>query len=662
MTFPGFPLLKKYYNAIQRGDLIRKVSLNAFILTDRTVSFSVSDQLNTFSNLKSKFIGEFTNILKIESSNDFKIKSKKSVIFNKEPTVGNVWHRFFQFDSEVSSMSLNPMASVDNEIVQLMDDSIDASARTEVMKNGECKATVYDRLLHMMEMSRVVISDVSGLAKFSHVLKVSQHRANAIKWIKDVVSLSHVSVETRDSSIQIFDRFLGVCLSENKNILGHSTDVALAAAVSVLLASKLHETRPLSMSSFPHLKTNDLVAFERLVMSKLGFALYPLASPAAFIRYLLSVWTDGCECQYLNDTACNLVGDFFEAPEAPHFAPSAIALSALLLSFSKLGMDCTEWLEHVPNICLPSPLHPIYNTQLLVSFLDVDNCLSVFQRLQASQTMASRNNFSSIVPQTPFTTPQTEERLISPNSVVDNVSPSKPNQPIVLTGVSQQQLEHEKSSKVLSRSRDYMESSDDVYSQKKFGVLDQDEYVKLITPTFGPAGVETYYDDPMTCDYRALLPNHARLYLLTTTTANADPDKLTTALITTKPLCTKSFDLIKGERRDQQLSANTPSTNQHNIATPLPIGGYMLPKQGRLQTDVNSLLQREKQVVPQGGKLDEEMCNGLGRYTSEVCREGRLEAEEETVAGSYAKGYHGFSVDKIWCALCSVAALTYRVV
>ena len=56
-----------------------------------------------------------------------------------------------------------------------------------------------------------------------------------------------MSVETRDTSVQIFDRFLGICLSENKNILGSSIDMALAAAVSVLLASKVHETRPLSL-------------------------------------------------------------------------------------------------------------------------------------------------------------------------------------------------------------------------------------------------------------------------------------------------------------------------------------------------------------------------------------------------------------------------------
>ena len=126
------------------------------------------------------------------------------------------------------------------------------------------------------------------------------------------------------------------------------------------------------------------------------------------------------------------------APEAPHFSPSAIALSALLLSFSKLGMDCTDWLEHVPNICLPSPVHPIFNTPSLVSFLDVDNCLAVFQRMQtaaataaAAQSQINKNSAASnqsSAPQTPLTAcqQQQQERIISPNSVVDlNDSPAR---------------------------------------------------------------------------------------------------------------------------------------------------------------------------------------------------------------------------------------------
>lgn len=278
----------------------------------------------------------------------------------------------------------------------------------DIKENKESKSELCNRLGNMMEMTSEIMRDFSGIARFSHISRVSQHRINAIRWIKDVVALSHVSVETRDSGIQILDRFLGVCLSENKNILGHSADVALAAAASVLIASKIHESTPLSVSSFSHLKKQDLVAFERIVLNKLRYALYPLCTPAAFIQSFIELWPHFEGRQILTETAYDLVGGFFEAPESPHFSPSTVALSALLISFSKIGKDCTEWLDEVPNICLPNPNHPIFNTPTMLSYLDVDNCLAVFQRVCGSPT--------ETVPMSPCPSHSTEDRLVSPNS------------------------------------------------------------------------------------------------------------------------------------------------------------------------------------------------------------------------------------------------------
>ena len=62
--------------------------------------------------------------------------------------------------------------------------------------------------------------------------------------------MAEESLEVRDSSIQIFDRFVGVCISENKNILENYKELSLTAAVCILLASKMHETKPLSIVSF----------------------------------------------------------------------------------------------------------------------------------------------------------------------------------------------------------------------------------------------------------------------------------------------------------------------------------------------------------------------------------------------------------------------------
>ena len=41
------------------------------------------------------------------------------------------------------------------------------------------------------------------------------------------------------------------------------------------------------------------------------------------------------------------------------FAPSTIAIAALILSFSVLRQDCTDWLSSIPNFCLPLSENPL---------------------------------------------------------------------------------------------------------------------------------------------------------------------------------------------------------------------------------------------------------------------------------------------------------------
>ena len=122
---------------------------------------------------------------------------------------------------------------------------------------------------------------------------------------------------------------------------------------------------------------------------------------------------------------------FISASCACHFAPSTVALAALLLAFSKLNMDCTDWLEHVPNICLPSPDHPLFRTPIMLSYLDVDQCLGVFQRLKSVQLITS-SGFPSLLPDTPAPPKSPggeEDRMISPAGIAD-FSPSRKENPI----------------------------------------------------------------------------------------------------------------------------------------------------------------------------------------------------------------------------------------
>lgn len=61
--------------------------------------------------------------------------------------------------------------------------------------------------------------------------------------LKKVCIGFNISPDARDSGIQIFDKFLTVTLAENKVSQIDTNVVSYAAAVSILLGSKLHDTR-----------------------------------------------------------------------------------------------------------------------------------------------------------------------------------------------------------------------------------------------------------------------------------------------------------------------------------------------------------------------------------------------------------------------------------
>lgn len=75
-------------------------------------------------------------------------------------------------------------------------------------------------------------------------------------------------------------------------------------------------------------------------------------------------------------------------PESLCYAPSTIAISVLLLTFSKLGVNCGEWLHCLPDEVLPPKTvwgtdlmqHPVFRNDE-ISFLNIDMCIVSLQRV-----------------------------------------------------------------------------------------------------------------------------------------------------------------------------------------------------------------------------------------------------------------------------------------
>lgn len=64
------------------------------------------------------------------------------------------------------------------------------------------------------------------------------------------------------------------------------------------------------------------------------------------------------------------------------FAPSTVAIAALILSFSILKMDCSEWLHSIPNFFLPLNDNPLLDTSSDTRLFDIDGCLQSFQKIE----------------------------------------------------------------------------------------------------------------------------------------------------------------------------------------------------------------------------------------------------------------------------------------
>mmetsp|Transcript_10096 Transcript_10096/g.9795 ORF Transcript_10096/g.9795 Transcript_10096/m.9795 type:complete len:316 (-) Transcript_10096:238-1185(-) len=235
------------------------------------------------------------------------------------------------------------------------------------------------RLGNMIRMMVQTSSSYEDLYNLSVESSQTGNRGRAIRWIKEVSIAFNISSDARDSGIQIFDKFSTLTLAENNVSQMEINAVSYAAAVSILLGTKLHDSkRELTMSNFECLKMDELIHFERLLLFKTGFSMAPQITPTSFVRKLLIVWQEPMIHSKLADLADSLVAKFWEEPKSLLFTPCTVAIAALILSFSISHMDCTEWLNSIPNFCFPS----IDNgSSLNPKLFDIDECLIAFKKI-----------------------------------------------------------------------------------------------------------------------------------------------------------------------------------------------------------------------------------------------------------------------------------------
>jgi hypothetical protein len=143
-----------------------------------------------------------------------------------------------------------------------------------------------------------------------------------------------------------------------------------------------------------------LVQFERHLLHLLCFDIVPQIAPAMLVRQMISLWVDPLPLGMTSSNeiitlADTLIGQFWkDSSDSLRFAPSTIAISALLLACSKCKMNCSAWLQRLPDGMLPpkpssSSPHTVFASDEM-SFLDIDACLLAMTNLE--QNLCSSQN------------------------------------------------------------------------------------------------------------------------------------------------------------------------------------------------------------------------------------------------------------------------------
>ena len=190
-----------------------------------------------------------------------------------------------------------------------------------------------------------------------------------------------MSHDARECGVEIFDKYLMVSLAEDANVFLDTVKLSFAAASAILISSKLHEGKSLlTMANFPGFCSKDLVAFEVMLLSTIGCQMNMLLAPSCFVRHLLGLFPEIEELHSaIIERAHKYISFFQEQPVYLLFAPSTVAISALLICFSIYQVNSEVWLKtRIPDICLPAKNNPRHADGSTLD--DVVKCLAYFEK------------------------------------------------------------------------------------------------------------------------------------------------------------------------------------------------------------------------------------------------------------------------------------------
>ena len=237
-------------------------------------------------------------------------------------------------------------------------------------------------LRNLMLSSRFMLCDYDMTQKFCEDGLSTLNRSNVIEMMKKHY-LVRDNNEIRDTSIQIFNKVLLATYSEDRANLNDHYHLQYIAAASITISQKLYCSKQIDLRVyFQQLDFKCLMEYERMILELFNFDI-PQCTPTVFVEFINSLGPiDYVNKKTLLFSVNALISEFYEKAESMLYAPSTIAISALLISFSMIHVNCVKWLDSIPDFCLPnnnSSIFPQVSAQAV--FLDIDSCILAFEKI-----------------------------------------------------------------------------------------------------------------------------------------------------------------------------------------------------------------------------------------------------------------------------------------
>jgi len=143
--------------------------------------------------------------------------------------------------------------------------------------------------------------------------------------------------------------------------------------------------------------TEDILFNEKEILSSICPKISPLATPSYFLYYAITLCSDLIrDEEQLITMATIVIGEFWETPASLLYAPSTIAISAIIVCLSMLEINCDSFLQKVPEFFFPNGEYNIFTAEKdgKLAYLHFHECMLVMENLPSVRSYQSCHNSS----------------------------------------------------------------------------------------------------------------------------------------------------------------------------------------------------------------------------------------------------------------------------